>query len=121
DGVLILSAPFQFRLHEQPHDCFRYTPHGLRALCADAGLEVLELHQHGSLWTVLAHKLNSFLGLRVARIGALGQIMGKFPHEVPSAEAPRTWALPFVAPPMLAMASLARIMDRVWFEPDESL
>ena len=34
DGVLILSAPFQFRLHEQPHDYFRYSPHGLRELCA---------------------------------------------------------------------------------------
>ena len=36
DGILILTAPFQFRLHEQPHDYFRYSPYGLRQLCADA-------------------------------------------------------------------------------------
>ena len=42
DGLLILTAPFQFRLHEQPHDYFRYSPHGLRQLCADVGLEVFE-------------------------------------------------------------------------------
>src|SRR5262245_41657300 len=43
DGRLILSAPFQFRLHEEPHDYFRYSPHGLRALCSDAGLEITEV------------------------------------------------------------------------------
>src|SRR5712692_5772874 len=32
DGVLILSAPFSFRLHEEPHDYFRYSPHGLRVM-----------------------------------------------------------------------------------------
>ena len=41
-GLLILSAPFQFKLHEEPHDYFRYSPHGLRTLCEAAGLEVLE-------------------------------------------------------------------------------
>ena len=39
--MLILTAPFQFRLHEEPHDYFRYSPHGLRQLCEDAGLEVV--------------------------------------------------------------------------------
>ena len=47
DGILILTAPFQFRLHEQPHDYFRYSPHGLRQLCADAGLEVFETIRPG--------------------------------------------------------------------------
>src|SRR4029079_3624949 len=46
DGLLILTAPFQFRLHEEPHDYFRYSPHGLRLLCADAGLEIIEVLQH---------------------------------------------------------------------------
>ncbi len=39
-GLLILLAPFQFRLHEQPHDYFRYSSHGLRHLCEEAGLDV---------------------------------------------------------------------------------
>jgi len=76
DGVLILTAPFQFRLHEQPHDYFRYSPHGLRQLCADVGLEVFETVAQGSLWSVIGHKLNSYLALRVARAGQLAQSMG---------------------------------------------
>jgi SAM-dependent methyltransferase len=121
DGVLILAAPFQFRLHEQPHDYFRYTPHGLRALCAEAGLEVTEVHQRGSVWSVIAHKLNSYLAFRVARLGGLAQAMGKLPHESPTAAAPRLWTLPFVAPSMLTFSAAGRIMDRLLFEPEESI
>ena len=73
DGILILTAPFQFRLHEQPHDYFRYSAHGLRQLCDDAGLEVFETIAQGSLWSVVGHKLNSYLALRVARVGQLAQ------------------------------------------------
>src|SRR5262249_22644967 len=43
DGTLILSAPFCFRLHEEPHDYFRYSPHGLRHMCALAKLEITEI------------------------------------------------------------------------------
>lgn len=121
DGVLILSAPFQFRLHEQPHDYFRYTPHGLRALCAEAGLAVLEVHNQGSLWSVLAHKLNSYLAFQVARVGGLAQRLGKLPHEPPSTTPPRLWTLPLVAPMMLGLSGSARIMDRLLPDPEEAL
>jgi SAM-dependent methyltransferase len=121
DGILIIAAPFQFRLHEQPHDYFRYTPHGLRSLCTDAGLEVLDVHHQGSLWSVVAHKLNSYLAFRIARIGGLAQSMGKLPHEGPTAVRPRLWTLPFVAPSMMAFSATARVMDRFLFEPEESL
>ena len=70
-GTLLLSAPFQFRLHEEPHDYFRYSPHGLRTLCDDAGLRIIETRNQGSLWSVIGHKLNSYLAFRVARIGGL--------------------------------------------------
>src|SRR5689334_10829293 len=40
DGLMILTAPFSFRLHEEPDDFYRYSPHALRFLCQDAGLEV---------------------------------------------------------------------------------
>src|SRR5882724_3354860 len=61
-GVLILAAPFSFRLHEEPHDYFRYTPHGLTTLCQEAGLRVDRIERVGHLWSLLGHKLNSFLG-----------------------------------------------------------
>jgi SAM-dependent methyltransferase len=121
DGILILSAPFDFRLHEEPHDYFRYTPHGLRALCDQAGLEIVELHKHGGLWSIVAHKLNSYLALRVARAGGLAQAVGKLSHEEPAKASLRAWTLPFVAPLMLSLAGGARVLDRVLPEPDEGL
>lgn len=121
DGILILSAPFQFRLHEQPHDYFRYSPHGLRTLCEAAGLEVLEVHAQGSLWSVLAHKLNSYLAFNVAKVGGLAQSMGKLPHEGLATAPPRLWTLPFVAPAMLGLSGAARVLDRLLPDPEESL
>jgi len=121
DGLLILSAPFQFRLHEEPHDYFRYSPHGLRQMCADAGLEVVRVEQQGSLWSVIGHKLNSYLALRVARIGQLAQRMGKLPHEAPQAERVRWWTLPAVGPAVVSIAAGARLLDRWLDDPEESL
>ena len=121
DGVLILTAPFQFRLHEQPHDYFRYSPHGLRQLCADVGLEVFETVAQGSLWTVIGHKLNSYLALRVARAGQLAQSMGKLGHEAPQGEGGRWWTLPLVGPSVVTIAAGARLLDRFAADPEESL
>jgi SAM-dependent methyltransferase len=121
NGTLILTAPFQFRLHEQPHDYFRYSPHGLRELCARAGLEVIEVHPMGSLWSVIGHKLNSYLAFRVARIGGLAQAMGKLSHEGKTTKPVRFWTLPFVGPSMLGISAAARVMDRVANDPEETL
>jgi hypothetical protein len=121
DGLLILLAPFQFRLHEQPHDYFRYSPHGLRQLCADAGLTITHVEQQGSLWSVLGHKLNSYLAFRVALMGGMAQNLGKLGHEKATVERPRYWTLPWVAPSMLGIALGARVLDRLLFDPEESL
>jgi SAM-dependent methyltransferase len=121
DGLLILTAPFDFRLHEQPHDYFRYTPHGLRTLCQKAGLEVVETYPLGSLWSIVAHKLNSYLAFRVARVGGLAQAMGKLQHEGAAVAPPRLWTLPVVAPMMVGLSTGARVLDRVLAEPEESL
>lgn len=121
NGKLILSAPFQFRMHEQPHDYFRYTVFGLTSLCAEVGLKVESVHHQGSLWSVLAHKLNSFLAFRVAHLEGLSQAMGKSSHEAPSASSVRLWTLPVVAPLMLTLSGGARVLDRVLPEPDETL
>jgi SAM-dependent methyltransferase len=121
DGLLILMAPFQFRLHEQPHDYFRYSPHGLRQLCAEAGLTLTHIEQQGSLWSVLGHKLNSYLAFRVALMGGMAQGLGKLGHETASLVRPRYWTLPWVAPSMLGIALGARVLDRLLFDPEESL
>jgi SAM-dependent methyltransferase len=121
DGLLILVAPFQFRLHEQPHDYFRFSSHGLTHLCEEAGLEVLETHRQGGMWSVIGHKLNSYLAFRIARIGSTAQKMGKLGHERRLKEGIRVWTLPFVVVPMVLVALAARVLDPLLKEPDETM
>ena len=121
DGLLILVAPFQFRLHEQPHDYFRFSSHGLRHLCEEAGLEVVEIRPQGGMWSVIGHKLNSYLAFRVARIGSRAQAMGKLAHEPKLSQSTRIWTLPFVGVLMLFVAMVARILDPLLAEPDETM
>jgi len=121
DGVLILAAPFSFRLHEEPNDFFRYSPHGLTAMCNDAGLIVEQVEQVGSLWSLIGHKVNSYLALHLARMGGPAQQLGKLGHESPVQPRARLWTLPFVAPAVLGISFIARVMDRVFFERQEAL
>ncbi len=120
-GILILTAPFSFRLHEEPHDYFRYSPHGLKQLCGDAGLTVVEMQQQGSLWSLIGHKLNSYLGLEIARVGGIAQSMGKLSHEAVEARPPRLWTLPLVMPTMGAISLGARLLDSALPDRTEAL
>jgi SAM-dependent methyltransferase len=113
EGTLILSAPFSFRLHEEPHDYFRYTPYGMREMLARAGLEVVEQWAQGALWSVVAHKLNTYLALRVGRFEALGQALGKVGHEATAGAGARYWAIPLIVPMMTTLSAGARVLDRV--------
>ena len=121
DGLLIATVPFSFRLHEEPHDYFRFTPHVMRELCRRAGLVVEAIAPRGGLWSVLGHKLNSYLGLHVAKIGGLAQSIGKLSHEQPESDGSRLWTLPVVAPTMMGLALCARVLDRVLPDPTEML
>ncbi len=120
-GLLVLNAPFSFRLHEEPHDYFRYTPHGLAEMCKRAGLRAELTFPQGRLFRVLGHKLNSFLGFRLARMDGLMQDMGKLGHEGRRASTTRTWLLPVVLPAMLGVSTAARVLDWAAPDPTESL
>jgi SAM-dependent methyltransferase len=120
-GLLILMAPFSFRLHEEPHDYYRYTPHGLRELCQRVGLDVTDVRAQGNLWSLLGHKLNTYLAFRVARIGQVAQELGKLGHEGAVKNRPRFWTLPAVVPAMFSVSLSARILDRIGREPTETL
>jgi SAM-dependent methyltransferase len=52
-GRLVLSAPFYWPLHEEPHDYFRFTQHGLRELVGAAGFTDIQIEADcGSLTQV---------------------------------------------------------------------
>jgi SAM-dependent methyltransferase len=63
-GVLVVTVPFLARLHEEPHDYFRYTRHGLRRLLDDAGFDLEEIVETGSVFSFVGHQLSlGLLGL----------------------------------------------------------
>jgi SAM-dependent methyltransferase len=68
-GMLIGSVPFLYRLHEEPHDHFRYTVHTLRRFAAHAGFVVTMLEAYGSGTDVLFDTLGKLLLTAHWRIG----------------------------------------------------
>ena len=56
-GILILSCPQYWPLHEEPHDFFRFTVYGLQALFPKTGWDWLEHQQQGSTWAVIGSAL----------------------------------------------------------------
>ena len=80
-----------------------------------------EIQRQGSLWSVIGHKLNSYLAFRVARVGGMAQGMGKLGHEAKSQKSTRYWTLPFVGIAMISITGLSRLFDRIFTEPDETL
>lgn len=70
-GKLLLNVPFLYKIHERPHDYFRYTDEGLRHLLTRSGLSVLELAPIGGSLEVLS----DLLAKNVTRIPFIGRLL----------------------------------------------
>jgi SAM-dependent methyltransferase len=53
-GVIILTTPLLYPLHEEPHDFVRLTPFQIERCAVEAGLETMELERAGNEFEVLA-------------------------------------------------------------------
>lgn len=60
-GVLVLTLPHLSRLHDEPHDYYRFTVYGLRFILERAGFEVLEIERKGGLFSFLGHQVSTLL------------------------------------------------------------
>lgn len=47
DGILLLSVPFLYPIHEQPFDYYRYSQYALRSMLEDAGYNIKKLDAVG--------------------------------------------------------------------------
>jgi len=74
-GQLLLSVPFLSRLHEEPHDYFRYTEHGLRALLERHEFEVLEITTIGSVFSFLGHQISTLLVVGTWTVPVVRELM----------------------------------------------
>lgn len=61
DGQLILSMPFLFPVHADPHDYQRYTKFKLEQLLREAGFTAVEILPQGLYFTVLTDMIRSGL------------------------------------------------------------
>jgi SAM-dependent methyltransferase len=56
-GTLILSVPHLSRLHDEPHDYYRFTYYGVRHLLEDAGFTLVTIERRGGLFSFLGHQV----------------------------------------------------------------
>lgn len=71
-GSLVLSVPFLSRLHDEPHDYFRFTSHGLKSLVEASGMNVDEIVPYGSIFSFLGHQAASLVISATFHIPVLG-------------------------------------------------
>jgi 2-polyprenyl-3-methyl-5-hydroxy-6-metoxy-1,4-benzoquinol methylase len=60
-GRLVLTTPFLGRLHDEPHDYYRFTKHGLATLLEAVPLEVEETTATSSVASFLGHQVATVL------------------------------------------------------------
>ena len=60
DGRMLLQVPWQWRLHEIPHDYFRYTPYALKNMFAKAGFNDVKIEATSGFFTTWLVKMNYF-------------------------------------------------------------
>ncbi len=60
DGVMILQVPWQWWIHEAPHDYFRYTPYGLKYMFKKAGFTDIIVEVQTGFFTTWLMKINYF-------------------------------------------------------------
>ena len=73
-GKLVCSVPHLSRLHEEPHDYFRYTLYGLQSLFENSGFKVISITPRGGLFSFLGHQLSTLVLCSTWQIPILKQL-----------------------------------------------
>lgn len=99
-GILILTAPQLWCLHEKPHDYYRFTRYALELLCAKNDLDVLSLEE------------------RYGAFAAIGQMAALMVYLPNSTHRLRTHAARLVFGPAQL---LGKVLDKLFYNPDLTL
>lgn len=59
-AYILLRVPWQWQVHEAPHDYYRYSPNGLHHLLTKAGFSVVDVRPLSGLMSTLVLKANLF-------------------------------------------------------------
>jgi SAM-dependent methyltransferase len=66
-GLILLSCPFIYALHEEPHDYQRFTEYKLRILFRESDCKVIEIKKQGSWFSVSSTLANEQLSAFAAK------------------------------------------------------
>lgn len=102
-GFIYLSVPFQWWVHEAPHDYFRYTRYGLQYLLERSGFSNIEIREASGFWVMWLLKLNYQLAKRVQGNGFIPTVL-------------RASFIPF----WFINQLLAPFLDRLWPDTTET-
>lgn len=61
NGHIFIQVPWQWWIHEEPYDYFRYSPYGLEYLLKKCGFEIVLLKPQAGFFTMIFIKTNYFL------------------------------------------------------------
>jgi SAM-dependent methyltransferase len=70
-GSVIILIPHLMRLHEEPHDYYRFTPYGLRALAEQAGFRIVAIESVSGLSAFIAHQISTLVVCTLWRVPLL--------------------------------------------------
>jgi len=65
NGILIITVPFFYPLHDMPHDWGRYTSTALKSYVKEASLNIVKIKANGSFFQFWLQSLNTFLVKRI--------------------------------------------------------
>jgi SAM-dependent methyltransferase len=102
-GGIVLTVPFQWWVHEAPHDYFRFTRHGLEHLFDTAGFTDIRISEVTGFWEMWFLKFN----YQTARLVRGPRVM-------------RALARVFLLPVWFLDQLLATKLDRSWPSPEET-
>lgn len=60
-GLLIISFPFLYPIHAEPHDYTRFTEHAMKKILTDHRLEIVEMNRIGGFWYIAGMYLHMYL------------------------------------------------------------
>lgn len=99
-GEIVITVPFQWRIHEPPWDYFRYTRYGIEHLLSKSGFLKINISVISGFWTTIVLKCNYQL-LRLVRGSTLRRKVSRI----------------FLVPFWYASQHMALLLDRL--APDE--
>jgi SAM-dependent methyltransferase len=74
-GRFIVSVPFIARLHDEPHDYYRFTSYGLMHLLKYGNFDIVTINKRGGFFSFTGHQLSTLLLGFTWKIPILKQIL----------------------------------------------